>query len=175
MLCIVYVYVWRCPNFNFLVSCYLHVGPPSEPKKPTVSGITRTSARVRWAPPDHDGRSQILSYQVEMLQAGFTTWQAIIQQPRSSFTIRTLEPGTSYQFRVIAYNKYGASKPSEPCEPIVTRARGWLNQPTKRSQANNLPNINIDGPTGEDTITVYNYRNVPIGGSYEVPICTCTM
>ena len=118
---------------------------------------------MRWAPPDHDGRSQILSYQVEMLQAGFTSWQAIIQQPRSSFTIRTLEPGTSYQFRVIAYNKYGASKPSEPCDPIVTRARGWLNQPARRpnAQANNLPNINVDGPTGEDVVMHFVCRNVP--------------
>ena len=155
---------------NVLISCYL--GPPSEPKKPTVSNITRTSARVRWTPPDHDGRSQILSYQVEMLQAGFTSWQAIIQQPRCSFTIRTLEPGTSYQFRVIAYNKYGASKPSEPCEAIVTRARGWLNQPARRpnAQANNLPNINIDGPTGEEMVILLTFVGMyPIGGSCQVP------
>ena len=86
-----------------------------------------------------------------MLQAGFTSWQAIIQQPRCTFTIRTLEPSTGYQFRVIAYNKYGASKPSEPCVPISTKAKGWLNQPTK-SKSNtpvNIPNININGPTGE--------------------------
>ena len=132
-----------------------------------MSSITRTSARVRWAPPDHDGRSQILSYQVEMLQAGFTSWQAIIQQPRSSFTIRTLEPGTSYQFRVVAYNKYGASKPSEPCDPIMTRARGWLNQPARRpnAQANNMPNINVDGPTGEEVVMHSFVGMYPIGGS----------
>ena len=84
-----------------------------------------------------------------MLQAGFTSWQAIIQQPRCNFTIRTLEPATSYQFRVIAYNKYGASRPSEPCAAILTKARGWLNQQGKRPNVQ-APSINVDGPMGED-------------------------
>lgn len=85
-----------------------------------------------------------------MLQAGFTSWQAIIQQPRCNFTIRTLEPATSYQFRVIAYNKYGASKPSPPCASIQTKAKGWLIQQAKKNNVPpHLPSINIDGPSGE--------------------------
>ena len=129
-----------------------YTGSPSKPQKPSVSRVTASSAKVKWIPPDHDGRSRILSFQLEMLQAGFTSWQAIIQQPICNFTIRTLEPGTSYQFRVIAYNKYGASKPSDPSEPIITRSvRGLLNPPAKRANppVNNVPNINVDGPTGE--------------------------
>lgn len=131
--------------------CILPTGPPSQPQKPSISKVTANSARVKWIPPDRDGCSQILSYQLEMLQAGFTTWQAIIQQPRCNFTVRTLEPSVSYQFRVIAYNSYGASKPSEPSDTILTRARGWLNQPNRRitSQMNSVPTINVDGPVGK--------------------------
>ena len=144
-----------CRTSTYIVNLRLLTcpGPPSQPQKPSVTKATTTSARVKWVPPDHDGRSQVLSYQLEMLQAGFTSWQAIIQQPRCTFTIRTLEPSTSYQFRVIAYNKYGASKPSEPCVAITTKAKGWLvNQPAKsksNTPVNIIPNININGPTGE--------------------------
>ena len=102
-------------------------GPPSEPQKPMVSKTTSTSVKLKWNVPDCDGSEPILSYQVEMLQQGFDQWQPIVQQPRTYFVVKTLEPSMSYQFRVSAVNKYGFSPPSEPTELVVTKGKGLLN------------------------------------------------
>lgn len=74
-----------------------------------------------------DGGVPILSYQIEMLQEGFEQWQPIVQQPRNYFVVKTLEPSTSYQFRVSAVNKYGFSNPSEPTDLVVTKGKGLIN------------------------------------------------
>ena len=102
-------------------------GPPSEPPKPVVSKITSTSVKLKWAVPDMDGGVPILSYQIEMLQGGFDQWQPIVQQPRNYFVVKTLEPSTSYQFRVSAVNEYGFSNPSEPSDVVVTKGKGLMN------------------------------------------------
>lgn len=114
-------------------------GPPSEPQKPTVSKVTSTSVKLKWSLPDMDGGVAILSYQVEMLQDGFDQWQPIVQQPRPYFVVKTLEPSTTYQFRVSAVNKYGFSDPSEPSDLVVTRGKGLLNtSPSFRKHSANL-------------------------------------
>ena len=102
-------------------------GPPSEPSKPVVSKLTSTSVKLKWNVPDCDGSEPVLSYQVEMLQRGFDQWQPIVQQPRTYFVVKTLEPSTAYQFRVSAVNKYGFSPPSEPSEQVLTKGRGLIN------------------------------------------------
>ena len=99
-------------------------GPPSEPQKPTVSKVSSTSVKLKWAVPDMDGGVPILSYQIEMWQDGFDQWQPIVQQPRTYFVVKTLEPSTSYKFRVSAVNKYGFGSPSEPTDPVVTKGKG---------------------------------------------------
>ena len=101
-------------------------GPPTQPQKPTVSKVTSNSLKLRWSPPENDGGSPVLSYQIEMLQLGIDKWQPIIQQPRNNFTVKTLEPSMSYKFRVIAYNEFGASRPSEPSEVVTTKGKGWF-------------------------------------------------
>ena len=101
-------------------------GPPTQPQKPTVSKVTSNSLKLRWSPPDYDGGSPVLSYQIEMLQLGIDQWQPIVQQPRNNFTVKTLEPSMSYKFRVIAYNEFGASKPSEPSDVVSTKGKGWF-------------------------------------------------
>ncbi len=74
-----------------------------------------------------DGGVPILSYQIEMLQDRFDKWQPIVQQPRTYFVVKILEPSTSYQFRVSAVNEYGFSTPSEATDVVVTKGRGLLN------------------------------------------------
>ena len=101
-------------------------GPPTQPQKPIVSKVTSNSLKLRWSPPENDGGSPVLSYQIEMLQLGIDKWQPIIQQPRNNFTVKTLEPSMSYKFRVIAYNEFGASRPSEPSEVVTTKGKGWF-------------------------------------------------
>lgn len=101
-------------------------GPPTQPQKPTVSRVTSNSMKLKWSAPEFDGSSPILSYQIEMLQLGSDQWQPIVQHPKNSFIVKTLEPNMSYQFRVIAYNEFGASRPSEPSEVASTKGKGWF-------------------------------------------------
>ena len=105
----------------------IQLGPPSEPQKPVVSKVTSTSVKLKWAAPDMDGGVAILSYQVEMFQEGIDLWQPIVQQPRSFFVVKTLEPLTTYKFRVSAVNEYGFGAPSEPSDSVLTKSiRGLL-------------------------------------------------
>ena len=141
--------------FCFVLSCSLVVvvvifgcfcccsGPPSEPQKPVVSKVTSTSVNLKWAVLDMDGSVPILSYQIEMLQEGFDQWQPIVQQPRNYFVVKTLEPSTSYWFRVSAVNEYGFSSPSEISDPVVTKGRGFLTgSPSFRKRTSNTISSN---------------------------------
>ena len=98
-------------------------GPPLPPSKPVASRVTPTSVKLKWNPPEHDGHSMITSYVVEQLKEGFGEWQAIVQQPRTVFVVKTLNPNTWYQFRVIAISDNGESRASEPSE-IVSTTKG---------------------------------------------------
>lgn len=103
------------------LSLLLYIGPPSAPSKPMASHGTTTSVKLKWNPPEHDGHYPITSYLVEQLQGGFEDWRPIVQQLKTSFTVKTLEPNTWYQFRIIANNEQGgASEPSPPSDKVFT-------------------------------------------------------
>ncbi len=119
----------ECHVSSSLLECdhvilFVSPGPPSQPAKPGVSKVTASSVKLKWPIPEHDGSSPILSYQIELLQDGFEEWQPIIQHPKNYFVVKTLESNTSYRFRVIAYNEFGASKPSETSDVMSTKGRG---------------------------------------------------
>lgn len=118
-----------------------------------MSKVTSTSVKLKWAVPDMDGGVSILSYQVEMLQDGFDQWQPIVQQPRTYFVVKTLEPNTCYRFRVSAVNKYGFSPPSEPTDMVITKGKGLLNSsPTfKKASGSHLSTEDIKGQGSKAT------------------------
>ena len=88
--------------------------------------------------------------QVEMLQEGFDTWQPIIQQSRNHFMVKSLLPNTTYLFRVIAYNEYGASEPSQSTKVIMgAKGRGWLSSQSFRR--GNVPQVTVDS-TGSELV-----------------------
>ncbi|CAI8009161.1 Kalirin, partial [Geodia barretti] len=119
-------------------------GPPAKVGKPGVSKVTGTSVKLKWSPPDEEGGSPITTYQVEMLQEGFEDWQPIIQQPKTTFIVKALQPSTSYQFRVLACNQYGAGQPSDPSDTVTTKGRGWLSS----SPSNTRKKEGTDYPDG---------------------------
>lgn len=90
------------------------------PSKPLASRATTTSVKLRWNPPEHDGHNPITSYLVEQLQEGMDDWKPIVQQHKTAFAVRTLDPNTWYQFRVIANNEIGSSDPSPPSDKVYT-------------------------------------------------------
>ncbi|MCM5663047.1 sugar-binding protein [Galbibacter mesophilus] len=103
--------------------------PPSSPN-PTASEITHNSIEVSW-PAVNDNSGQISGYQVffDGVNAGFTS--------STSFTKTLLEPSTSYDIEVIAYDaEYNASPKTAisvtTSEPAVaqgyTYVRFWLDE-----------------------------------------------
>ena len=96
--------------------------------------------KLKWPVPDYDGTSPILSYQIELLQEGFEKWQPIVQVIKNSYIVKTLEPNTTYRFRIIAINDLGGSRPSEASEVVSTKGRGWLAaSPRPKKKAMALP------------------------------------
>lgn len=106
--------------FPFKVTCSSLVGPPTSPSKPVTLNPTTTSVKLKWSPPVHDGHYPVSSYLIEQLQKGFEDWRPIVQQLKTTFTVKTLDPNTWYQFRIIAVNEQGQSPPSLPSDRVST-------------------------------------------------------
>jgi len=131
-----------------------------------VSKVTSTSVKLKWGVPDMDGSVPILSYQIEMLQEGFNQWQPIVQQPRNYFLVKTLQPSTTYQFRVSAVNEYGFSAPSEISDPVVTKGRGLLvGSPSFKKHVGNAPSA-TEEVKGEGC-----FGYIVTGGWHKIRIC----
>lgn len=61
-------------------------------------------------------------YIIEAKQRSKNKWEPIKEVPSSNATV-PLKEGEEYEFRVIAVNKAGKSKPSEATKPMVAKPR----------------------------------------------------
>ena len=80
------------------------------PLAPTVTGITSTETgmTVSWQAPANTGRPDILSYDLQYKKLPSGSWRNGPQDREgTSATIASLEPSTSYQVKVRAYNNEG--------------------------------------------------------------------
>lgn len=77
---------------------------------------------LKWIAPEDDGGEKINNYIVEKHKAGTKKWQKV-----SSFVntpeclVKNLEPGTEYEFRVMAKNLQGVSDALESSEPVLAK------------------------------------------------------
>jgi len=93
---------------------------PSPPGAPTVSDVRATSCVLRWSPPVKDGGTPITGYIVE--RSTGTRWIQLKARPTTcDLEVTDLYEDEKYDFRVIAENKEGQSKPSEPSGTIVAK------------------------------------------------------
>jgi len=91
---------------------------PSRPDAPQVTEITKETATLSWQPPNKDGGSPITGYIIEMKTNSDIKFKKVSENiTETSFTMKGLKEGTSYEFRVQAVNKAGASQPSKPSAP----------------------------------------------------------
>lgn len=87
-------------------------GPPGGPLVYTAT--TQDSVALAWSPPKDDGGGEITGYQLEMCDAdapGPEHWRPVPGYcPRTAFTVKNLQEGRKYNFRVAAENIYGVGE-----------------------------------------------------------------
>ncbi|KAM9080460.1 cell adhesion molecule-related/down-regulated by oncogenes isoform 1-T3 [Megaptera novaeangliae] len=96
-----------------------HSGVPEAPDRPTISTASETSVYVTWIPRANGG-SPITAFKVEYKRMRTSDWLVAaedIPPSKLSVEVRSLEPGSTYKFRVIAINHYGESFPSSASRP----------------------------------------------------------
>jgi titin len=93
---------------------------PDAPKKLTPSEVTRQSVTLTWEPPESDGGSVITGYIVERKSPATSRWVRVNKSPvrDTVYTVTDLVEGSENEFRVIAENAAGQSKPSQPTGAI---------------------------------------------------------
>lgn len=102
---------------------YTPIDRPGSPKGPlTAVDITGEELTLKWMAPEDNGGEKINNYIVEKRKAGTKKWQKV-----SSFVntpeclVKNLEPGTEYEFRVMAENSLGVSDALESSEPVLAK------------------------------------------------------
>uniref|UniRef100_A0A8D0FTI4 Titin n=1 Tax=Strix occidentalis caurina TaxID=311401 RepID=A0A8D0FTI4_STROC len=93
---------------------------PGPPGTPQVIAVTKETMTISWNEPLTDGGSPILGYHVERKERNSILWQTVSKTLVSGniFKSTGLTDGIAYEFRVIAENLAGKSKPSKPSEPV---------------------------------------------------------
>lgn len=94
---------------------------PDPPRGVKASDVSRDSVTLNWCAPASDGGSKVTSYIVEKCATTAEKWMRVAQARDTHYTVINLFGKTSYQFRVIAENKFGQSEPSDPTSPVVTK------------------------------------------------------
>lgn len=104
-------------------------GSPSTPKE-LVLIKTLSSVELHWLN-GPTGKGPILGYYLECKRKDDNRWQTVARTtngPLQDFTVsyQSLLPSTSYNFRVIPYNKYGVSFPATSDEYVLTPSKLYL-------------------------------------------------
>lgn len=104
-------------------------GSPGTPKELTLVK-TLSSVELHWLN-GPTGRGPILGYYIESRRKDENRWQIVTKTnngPLQDYTVsyQSLLPSTSYNFRLIPYNKYGISYPAYAEEAILTPSKLYL-------------------------------------------------
>uniref|UniRef100_A0A8C1ATC9 Uncharacterized protein n=1 Tax=Cyprinus carpio carpio TaxID=630221 RepID=A0A8C1ATC9_CYPCA len=94
---------------------------PDPPRGIKASDVSRDSVTLHWVAPANDGGSKVTNYIIEKCATTAERWVRVGQSRDTHYTVVNLFGKTSYQFRVIAENKFGQSAPSEPSGSVVTK------------------------------------------------------
>ena len=86
---------------------------PLQMNPPRFSSTTRTQTTVSWEAPNNNGRPNISEYHYQQSINSASDSAPTYEQGDTSETIRELEDGTTYWFRVRAYNPDGPGEWSE--------------------------------------------------------------
>ncbi|KAK7082428.1 Protein sidekick-2, partial [Halocaridina rubra] len=104
-------------------------GSPARPKDLTLTK-TVSSVTLHWRN-SHSGKGYILGYYIEAKKTDSDKWSVLMKTETGEieeYTVsyQNLLPSTQYEFRLIAYNRYGISYPAVANEKIVTPSKRFL-------------------------------------------------
>lgn len=109
---------------------------PSKPRGPLeVSNVTEEGCDLTWKPPEDDGGEPIEYYEVEKLDVDTGRWVPCAKVKECTAPIKGLKKNQTYQFRVKAVNKEGAS------DPLVTETGITAKNPYDAPGAPGAPDI----------------------------------
>ncbi|KAM4628100.1 cell adhesion molecule-related/down-regulated by oncogenes isoform 2-T2 [Polymixia lowei] len=148
----------------------IHDRVPGAPDRPTISMATESSVYVTWVPRANGG-SPITAFRVEYRRGRSAEWVVAadnISPLKLSVEVRSLEPGSTYRFRVIAMNMYGESPHSIPSKSYQ------VSQPSPRFSDRPVagPHISSTDAISDTqimlrwTYTPSSNNNTPIQGFY---------
>uniref|UniRef100_A0A1I8J9R7 non-specific serine/threonine protein kinase n=1 Tax=Macrostomum lignano TaxID=282301 RepID=A0A1I8J9R7_9PLAT len=87
-----------------------------------VKDVDSNQATLQWEPPIDDGGEPVTNYVVEKRLIGSTDWISVNSfVALTNATVRNLEEGQSYEFRVMAENCFGRGAPLETTSPVVAK------------------------------------------------------
>ena len=96
----------------------LFTGPPGPPSKPTPKAMGDVEVTLVWNPPEEDGGSPVVAYNLEFCLDGEKTWKPVKNDLVECEFTAELELDKVYRFRVTAKNEIGLGKPSPISDPI---------------------------------------------------------
>ncbi|XP_062853223.1 immunoglobulin-like and fibronectin type III domain-containing protein 1 [Trichomycterus rosablanca] len=98
---------------------------PGAPAPPKVVSAFKNCINLEWAPPEKDGGTKILGYQLEKCKKNTNQWVALnpINEPIEAlkYSVKDVSEGSEYEFRVSAINASGAGEPSDPSVMVCAK------------------------------------------------------
>ncbi|TWW80211.1 Titin [Takifugu flavidus] len=99
------------------------ISVPDRPEELEVTRVTKDLIGVTWKPPKSDGGSEVTMYILEARMIGKDKYSRLTKEKllERKYTYDGLREGDTYEFRVLAVNEVGPSKPSFCTKPITCK------------------------------------------------------
>ncbi|XP_073708683.1 immunoglobulin-like and fibronectin type III domain-containing protein 1 [Garra rufa] len=98
---------------------------PGQPGTPKVVSAFKNCINLTWTPPEKDGGTKILGYQLEKRKKDTNQWVSLnsvkdlIQD--LTYAVKDVSEGSEYEFRVTAINISGPGEPSAPSAMVCAK------------------------------------------------------
>ena len=99
---------------------------PSAPENLKVTEVTERQVGLKWSEPHNDGGLEITGYLVEYREAVRRSWQkagTVSATEGRQFTVKALDKGQQYYFRVAAENGAGVGEFAELTQSVTAKSQ----------------------------------------------------
>ena len=112
--------VWDFTKYDTCLRCLAAV--PRAPGQPRIMDVTADSCTLAWSSPPSDDGSPITGYYIERRRPN-TSWSRLNARPvtDTTYRVRDLVPGTTYEFRILSENKAGVSPAGLPSASMIAK------------------------------------------------------